>query len=233
MPRPKLSSISTSTLQAELQRRLAKLGDLIAQRDALDKQISQLQGLAGQAPEMPQVTAKVGKRPGRNPGRWPKAARASGKPLAEYVREVLAAAPHGMGLKDIEAAVLAAGYPTKAKTLYAPVVKALAKIGTKRVGRGVYRLRGKPGRKAATKEAPPVAEKAKAPRKRKIYAQTADQFVLGLVQGKGATSAEINASWQAAKRVGRADNTLNKMVKAGKLKREKLAEGKGSTYTVA
>jgi hypothetical protein len=33
--------------------------------------------------------------------------------------------------------------------------------------------------------------------------------------------------------VGRADNTLNKMVKAGKLRREKLADGKGSTYTVA
>jgi hypothetical protein len=41
MPHPKLSNISTSTLQAELQRRLAKLGDLIARRDALDERISQ------------------------------------------------------------------------------------------------------------------------------------------------------------------------------------------------
>ena len=49
MPRPKLSSISTSTLQAELPRRFAKLGDLIAERDALDKQISDLQGITGQA----------------------------------------------------------------------------------------------------------------------------------------------------------------------------------------
>jgi hypothetical protein len=97
----------------------------------------------------------------------------------------------------------------------------------------VYSLRGKPGRKAARKEAPPAAEKAEAPRKRKIYAQTADQFVLGLVQGKGATTAEINQAWKGAKRVGRADNTFNKMTKAGTLKREKLAEGKGSTYTVA
>jgi hypothetical protein len=33
--------------------------------------------------------------------------------------------------------------------------------------------------------------------------------------------------------VGRADNTLNKMVKAGLLNRKKLADGKGNTYTVA
>ena len=65
------------------------------------------------------------------------------------------------------------------------------------------------------------------------YAQTAEQFVLALAQGKGATTAEINRAWKDAKRVGRADNTLNKMVKAGLLKREKLAVGKGSTYTAA
>jgi hypothetical protein len=79
----------------------------------------------------------------------------------------------------------------------------------------------------------PTDASAKAPRKRKTYAQTAEQFVLGLVQGKGATTAEINQAWKGAKRVGRADNTLNKMVKAGMLKRKKLAVGKGSTYTVA
>jgi hypothetical protein len=233
MPRPKLSNISTSTLQAELHRRLAKLGDLIAQRDALDERISELQGLAGQAPEAPQAAAKVGGKPGRKPGRKPRAVRSMGKPLADYVKDVLAAAPQGMGIKDIEAAVLAAGYPTRAKTLYTQVVRVLAKIGAKKVGRGVYSLRGKPGRKATKKAAAPAAAKAMAPRKRKTYAQTAEQFVLGLVEGKGATTAEINQAWKDAKRVGRADNTLNKMIKAGKLKREKLVEGKGSTYTVA
>jgi hypothetical protein len=234
MARPKLSVVSTASLQAELQRRIAKLSDLIAERDALDEQIADLQEMAGQAPEAP---AKAAKKPGRKPGRKPKAVRATGKPLAEYVKEALAAAAQGMGLKDIEAAVLAAGYPTKAKTLYTPVMKVLPKVGAKKVGRGVYALRGKPGRKPGRKPAAkapaPAAPAAKAPRKRKTYAQTADQFVLGLVQGKGATTAEINQAWKAAKRVGRADNTLNKMSKAGTLKREKLAEGKGSTYTVA
>jgi hypothetical protein len=237
MPRPKLSVVSTASLQAELQRRLATVGNLIAKRDALDKQIAELQVMAGQAPAVPQAATEVGKKlgrkPGRRPGRKPKAVRATGKPLAEYVKEVLAAAAQGMALKDIEAAVLAAGYPSKAKTLYTPIMKVLPRAGAKKLGRGVYGLRGKPGRKAAKKDAAPAAPAAKTPRKRKTYAQTADQFVLGLVQGKGATTAEINAAWRAARRVGRADNTLNKMSKAGKLKREKLAEGKGSTYTVA
>lgn len=235
MARPKLSVISTASLQAELQRRVGKLGDLIAERDALDKQIAELQGMAGQAPKAPQAAAIAKKKPGRKPGRKPKAVWAGSKPLAEYVKEVLAVAPQGMALKDIEAAVLAAGYPTKAKTLYTPIMKVLPKAGAKKVGRGIYSLRGKPGRKPAKAAAPaaPAAPAAKAPRKRKTYAQTADQFVLGLVQGKGATTAEINQAWKAAKRVGRADNTLNKMSKAGTLKREKLAEGKGSTYTVA
>jgi hypothetical protein len=228
MARPKLSIVSTASLQAELQRRIAKLGDLVAQRDALDKQIAELQGMAGQA-----AAPKVGKKPGRKPGRKPKAVRAGSKPLAEYVKEALAAAPKGMGIKDIEAAVFAAKYPTRAKTLYTQVVKVLAKIGAKKVGRGVYSLRGKPGRKPAAKTPASAAPAAKTPRKRRTYDQTADQFVLGLVQGKGATTAAINQAWKAAKRVGRADNTLNKMVKGGKLKREKLAVGKGSTYTVA
>ena len=235
MPRPKLSSISTSTLQAELQRRLAKLGDLIAQRDALDERISQLQGLAGQAPEAPQAAARAGKRPGRRPGRKPKAVRATGRPLAEYVKEVLAAAPQGMGMTDIEGAVLAAGYPTKAISIYKPIMKVLPKVGAKKMARGVYSLAAarKIARKAAKKEAAPTLAKAKAPRKRRKYAQTAEQFVLALAQGKGATTAEINQAWKGAKRVGRADNTLNKMVTAGKLKRQKLAVGKGSTYTVS
>jgi hypothetical protein len=133
MARPKLSVLSTATLQAELQRRLAKLGDLIAQRDALDKQIAELQELAGQASEAPQPAAKGGRKPGRRRGRKP-AVRAAGKPLAEYVKEVLAAAPQGLGLKEIEKAVLAAGYPTRAKTLYTPVMKVLPKVGAKKVG---------------------------------------------------------------------------------------------------
>ena len=144
MPRFKLSVVSTATLQAELQRRMAKLGDMVSQRDKLNAQIAELES-------------------------------AMGKPAAE-------AAP-----------------------------------------------------KAARRGRPPKAAMAAAPvgRKRKSYPVTADQFVEKLVAGKGATTAEINKAWKQAGRTGRADNTLNKMFKAGKVKREKLKIGKGSTYTVA
>jgi hypothetical protein len=234
MARPKLSVVSTASLQAELQRRIAKLGGLVAQRDALDKQIAELQGLAGQAPEAPQAAAKAGKKPGRKPGRKPKAVWAGRKPLAEYVREVLAAAPQGMGLKDIEAAVLAAGYPTKAKTLYTPIMKVLPKVGAKKVARGVYGLRGKPGRKATKKADAPAAEKAKTPRKRKTYAQAGDQMVLGLLgDGKALSTSQINKAWKKEGRGGTADNTLTKLVKDSKLKRKSVEGQRGSTYTVA
>ena len=145
MPRFKLSVVSTATLQAELQRRMAKLGELVSQRDKLNAQIAELESAMGQ-PASAAAAPKAARR-----GRPPKAAQA--------------AKPAG--------------------------------------------------------------------RKRKSYPVTADQFVEELVAGKGATTAEINKAWKMAGRTGRADNTLNKMFKAGKLKREKLKGEKGSKYTVA
>jgi hypothetical protein len=144
MPRFKLSVVSTASLQAELQRRAAKLGGLVVQRDRLNAQIAELESVIG-------------------------------KPAAE-------AAP-----------------------------------------------------KAARRGRPPKAAKAAMPvvRKRKSYPLTAEQFVQKFAGGKGATTAEINKAWKQAGRTGRADNTLNKMTKAGKVKREKLKGQKGSKYTVA
>ncbi len=93
------------------------------------------------------------------------------------------------------------------------------------------RKAAKPKAKAAT--ATKSAAKATGTGKRRKYPESAEQFILGLVKGKGATSAEINAAWKKA-RTGRADNTLTKMVKAKTVKRTKLPKGqKGSTYTAA
>jgi len=111
----------------------------------------------------------------------------------------------------------------------------------KKLGRGIYELETG---KAAVKKAKKVSKKSpksgakkpatpKAHHKRKKYAKTAEQLVLGLVQGKGATSAEINRAWKDGGRIGRADNTLNKMLKDGKVKRTPLKGQKGSTYTLA
>jgi len=239
MARPALSNVSIAALKAEIDRRMKKLDSLKAQRDALDRQIAELEGAAGQAIRKPR------RKSGPKPGRKPRAKRATDKPLAEHVRDALAKATRGMGVRQLEKAVLAAGYPTKAKDLYVPIMKALPKAGAKRVAPGVYSLAGgkaatkagkrakKAGRKAEKKLAAPAA-KASAPakRKRKTFAQTADQMVLGLLEGgKTLTTAEVNAAWTKAGRAGKADKTLSQLCKVGKLKRENIEGAKGSRYS--
>ena len=147
MPRAALADVSVKQLVAELKRRQARLADLIRQRDALNEQIEELQGL---------------------------------------------------------------GEPLPAST-----------------GRKVARKAKKPGPK------PKTAKKAKAATKRKRFPETAEQFIVGLVKGKGATTAEINQAWKDSGRGASADTTLSKMVKDGKIKRENIEGKKGSRYTKA
>ena len=82
MPRISLKNVSVATIQAELQRRQSQLPALIAQRDALDRQIGELQPLAEEAAPAPAMA------PGRKAGRKAKpkktkAGRKRGKPTAE------------------------------------------------------------------------------------------------------------------------------------------------------
>jgi len=251
MPRPPLEKYPIELLKAELARRARKAGKklkkLIRVRAKLTEQIAELEALAGGTP-MAAPKAKLGRPPGRKPGRKPKPAvpapeaikrgrkgRSRGKPLAEYVHAVLAATEKGLSLKEIEAKVLAAGYPTTAESIYKPIMKVLGK-GFKKVERGVYALEvvvkaGKKAAKAAMAEksaAKPVVRR----KKRGTFKQNASEFVLGLVKGKGAMTAEIGKKWKAAGRGGKADNALTKLVKEGKVKRTKLAEGQGSLYTL-
>jgi hypothetical protein len=91
----------------------------------------------------------------------------------------------------------------------------------------------------ATSHAQPAAEKAIAPagkkrRKRGTFAQTADEFILGLLSGgKSLSTAEINAEWRQAGRKNKADINLSKLTKEKKLKRTPVKDGRGSKYTVA
>jgi hypothetical protein len=80
---------------------------------------------------------------------------------------------------------------------------------------------------------PKTAKKAKAASKRKWFPETAEQFIVGLVKGKVATTAEINQAWKDSGRGASADTTLSKMVKDGKIKRENIEGRKGSRYTKA
>jgi hypothetical protein len=72
MPRHKLANVSLAALQAEIERRKGKLADMIAERDALNKQIAELEGLADDAP-----APKARKKPGPKPGKKAKAAAAA------------------------------------------------------------------------------------------------------------------------------------------------------------
>jgi len=69
--------------------------------------------------------------------------------------------------------------------------------------------------------------------KRKSFDKTGDQSVLEFIKDNpNAASAEINEHWQEEGRGGRADNTLTKLVKAGKLKRTPIpGQARGGTYT--
>ncbi|MEX2217070.1 MAG: hypothetical protein WD768_23360 [Phycisphaeraceae bacterium] len=75
------------------------------------------------------------------------------------------------------------------------------------------------------------ATKAKA--KRQKFSQTANEFVLGLVDGKSLTSAQVNQAWKKSGRKGVANNTLTTLTKGGKLKREEVKGKRGGTYKQA
>jgi len=231
----RLSKMTIPQLRAEIARRQEGLPKLQKKRATLLKAVGkidrQIAALGGQV-----------EQPAKLKGRSTKAAKSkvsSGKSLAQCIRDVLGGSGSGMRVKDIVAAVQQAGYKSVAKDFYNLVAAAVRGDEFRKLGRGIYKLETG---KAAVEKAKKVSKKSprsgakkaatpKARRKRRKYAQTAEQLVLGLVQGKGATSAEINRAWKDAGRTGRADNTLNKMLKDGKLKRQKIEGTKGSRYT--
>ena len=87
---------------------------------------------AKRGPGRPKKKAVVAKR-GRR--------RATGKPLAAYIREVLAGKPKGMRAKEISAAVAKAGYKSFSKDFYGIVATALRdKKNFHKLARGVYAL---------------------------------------------------------------------------------------------
>ena len=209
MPRAKLSNVSTKQLLAEIEKRMSRLPALIARRDELDRQIAALQAVPMEAPTEP-VPAEAGRKP-------------KAKSLGDYVGEVLDAAPKALALKEIETSVRAAGYPTKAKSLYVSIAKALAKGGFKKVGRGVYAGMNAVG-------LPEKAAPAPAPKPR---VNSADEFVLGLIKGKGSTSEDLQRAWVFAGRAGKIDGRLKHLVNARKIKRDYFGHGRGSFYTLA
>jgi hypothetical protein len=79
----------------------------------------------------------------------------------------------------------------------------------------------------------PVAAPKRRRRRRK-FTQSADDLVLEIVRAhKNPTTQEINKLWRKEGRGFTADNTLTKLVKEKKLKRQPLEGRRGSRYLLA
>lgn len=94
--------------------------------------------------------------------------------------------------------------------------------------------KGRPGRKPG-RPAGSTAASATRKGKRKQFKTTAADSVLGFIKSrgsKGATSAEIGKHWKAEGRAAQPFITLGQLVKARKLKKQQIKDGRGSRYTV-
>lgn len=151
---------SISELRGELQAKERQLSRLQSQRAkiarqlaALDRKVSSLEGEAAK-PKRKQVKRRRKVKKARlvvRRGRRKKVAtkqkaprqRATGKPLAAYIREALAKAKAGLSVTDAMKAVIAAGYRSHSKDFYAIVAKTLlTNKSFRRVTRGVYKVVG-------------------------------------------------------------------------------------------
>ncbi len=134
MPRPKLANVPIAALQKEIARRQKLLPKLIAQRDALNRQIAAIQGLES-ADAGEEATPKTPRKARRR--------QQAGNKIG--LADMLAACLKGKGkvtIPEAIAGVLAAGYKSKAKTFRSMVNNMLLSDKRfKRVGRGEFALK--------------------------------------------------------------------------------------------
>ena len=148
---PRIKSITE--LRREIAAKERQLKKFVSQRKkvaarlaAIEKRIELLGGEPpkrgrGRPKRRKKVARKKTRRAGRLARKVKRARRATGKPLVEYIRQVLAKSPKPMRAKNIVQAVRKVGYKTFSKDFYGIVAAALRdKKNFKRVGRGVYTL---------------------------------------------------------------------------------------------
>jgi hypothetical protein len=133
----------------QLQSRRDKLADEL---DAIDREIAKLTG-TGRSRRGGRKTTKKTTRQRKKSTRGRKKTarrkggrrrkRATGRPLVEYIKDVLKKQPKGMRVKEIQQAVKKAGYRSSSKDFYGIVAAALRdEDNFQRVSRGVYKLKG-------------------------------------------------------------------------------------------
>jgi len=130
MPKVSLVKVPLAALERELQRRREELPKLIAQRDALNRRIAEIEGL-----EAAQPAAPAAKRAARG--------KARGRRLT--LKDALAQAlanKEGVHVTDALEAIRALGYKSRSKNLM-PVVRQALYYGERfqRVGRGLFALK--------------------------------------------------------------------------------------------
>ena len=150
---PRIKSITE--LRREIAAKERQLKKFVSQRKKVAARLAviekRIELLGGEPPKpkrgrgRPKRRKKVARKKTRRAGRLArkvkKARRATGKPLVEYIRQVLAKSPKPMRAKNIVQAVRKVGYKTFSKDFYGIVAAALRdKKNFKRVGRGVYTL---------------------------------------------------------------------------------------------
>ena len=118
-------------------RRRQLLPKLIAQRDALDRQIAELQGVEAPIVATPAPARPAGKRRGRTPR-----VRRGEASLVGMLTEILKG-KKAVSISEAVDALTSSGYKSKSKNFRGIVSMALAKDKRfKRAGRGEYALKG-------------------------------------------------------------------------------------------
>ena len=146
MPR-KAKELTIKELQAQLAAKERQLKKLQAARKKLTERLAEIDAeiaaIGGPTTGKPRAVKVRRKRraAGKAPRRKVKRSRAKGRPLGEYLVDVLKNAPDGMRIKDLVTAVLESGYKTRSKDFYGIVASALRDDKRfKNIRRGVYAL---------------------------------------------------------------------------------------------
>lgn len=103
----------------------------------------------------------------------------------------------------------------------------------KRRGRKPGSVNVKTAAAAAPAAAAPKSGKKKRTRTKAKDGLTGEQFIYKVLAEGQLLTADVNKKWVASGRNGRADILLGQMVAAGKLKRQKVKDERGSRYSVA
>ncbi len=129
---------------------------------------------------------------------------------------------HGIPVPDQTGAVSAATSSSLSEVAAAPAARRGRPAGSKN--------RKKTTRKKTSKK----STKKSGGRGRGAFELSGEDSVLAFVKSAGNPSTkEVNEYWTAEGRGGKADNTLTKLVKEGRLKRVKAKDVRGSRYKVA